>query len=77
MENLNPYAELDIAETIIEHLDKQTSEMSELIALLKTKVRARDLIIGRLARKITQLEDELGMNELPPVGLRDAFAGLG
>jgi hypothetical protein len=76
MENLNPFAELDIAETIIEHLNRQSGDMAELIALLQTKVRARDLIIGRLSRKIAQLENELGMDELPPIGLRDAFAGL-
>lgn len=76
MGNLNPFAELDIAETIIDHLDKQSGDMADLIALLKMKVKARDLIIGRLTRKIAQLENELGMNEQPPVGLRDAFANL-
>ena len=47
--------------------------MTDRISLLKTKLTARDKIIDRLARKIAQLESELGMDELPPVGLRDAF----
>lgn len=76
MNGLNPHAELDIAMTIIDHLDQESADMSEHLTLLKTKLKARDLIIKRLARKVAQLEGELGMDELPPVGLRDAFASL-
>ena len=77
MENFSPYAENEIANTIINYLEGQVAEMGEEIVLLETKMKARDIIIGRLVRRIAQLEMEMGMDELPPLELRDAFADLG
>lgn len=70
--------ELQYAHAAIDRLDAELSHEEQQIQLYQMKVKARDLLIERLAARIDELEWRLGLEELasPPPALKDAFEKL-
>ena len=67
---------LEAALAIIAELDEEKIIDDRQIALLNSKVRARDRLISKLASRIKELEHMVGLDEAPPPGLREAFANF-
>ena len=67
---------LEAALAIIAELDEEKMIDDRQIALLNSKVRARDRLISKLASRIKELEHMVGLDEAPPPGLKEAFANL-
>ena len=67
---------LEAALAVIAELDEEKVIDDRTIALLNSKVRARDRLIAKLASRIKELEHMVGLDEAPPPALREAFANL-
>ena len=67
---------LEAALAVIAELDEEKMIDDRAIALLNSKVRARDRLISKLASRIKELEHMVGLDEAPPPALREAFANF-
>ncbi|MGB1252187.1 MAG: hypothetical protein ACPG8W_16325 [Candidatus Promineifilaceae bacterium] len=67
---------LEAALAIIAELDEEKMIDDREIALLNSKMRARDRLIAKLASRIRELEQMIGLDEAPPPALREAFANF-
>lgn len=67
---------LEAALAIIAELDEEKETDNRQIALLNSKIRARDRLIAKLASRIRELEHMVGLDEAPPPALREAFANF-